>query len=344
MHLLSSNSYSGAENVAITIIRNLSKKYEMAYVSPEGPIANLLTREGIKYIPLREMSINQVRKAVRLWKPDIIHAHDFQASIVSTFMTPQQLIISHLHHNPKWLTKLNIRSFAYLVASLRIARILCVSPVVLNEYFFSNLIKNKSLIFPNAVDCQKIIQLSQIENWTELYDIAFVGRLAEQKDPLRFINIIGKLSKRVSNIKGVIIGHGKLFEACKQKIFDMGLEQNLFMLGFKQNPFPILKNTKVLVMPSKREGYGLVAVEAMALGKPVLATPVGGLANIVNSECGGLCDSDDDFIYRLEKILSDQVYLNTLSDNAYKRARELGNIDRYINELFNIYNKLLSDK
>ena len=64
LHWLSSNRYSGAENVAISIIRHLSNEYEFAYMSPAGPIERILLENGIKYFPLNKPSFDQVHKCV----------------------------------------------------------------------------------------------------------------------------------------------------------------------------------------------------------------------------------------------------------------------------------------
>lgn len=341
LHLLASNSYSGAENIVIDIIFNLGNKYEMAYASSYGDIANVLNQKKIKYIPLENFSVLDIKKVIEIWKPDIIHAHDFRASIMSSALFHSKKIISHLHNNPMWLSKLNILTVSYLIASLRIDKILCVSPAVLEEYVFSKIIKNKTIILPNAIDCKKVLQLAKRETWNNNYDIAFVGRLSEQKNPLRFIRIIKELSKRIPTIKAVMLGDGVLANDCREKILDMGLEKNITMLGFKENPFPILNNAKLLIVTSKWEGYGLVAVEALALGKPVLSTPVGGLKNIVNNLCGHLCKLDEDFVNEAERLLTNESYYKNLSDNATKRAQDLGNVEVYMQNLSYIYDSVI---
>ena len=72
LHLLASNSYSGAENVACTIIENLSGEYDMVYCCPRGTIEENLGEKRIRFLPLKKLSFFEVNRAIREYKPDII--------------------------------------------------------------------------------------------------------------------------------------------------------------------------------------------------------------------------------------------------------------------------------
>ena len=82
IHVLNSNRYSGAENVAITIIKELNNEMDCLYACPRGPIEEILKKENIKYIPIKKLSIREINKVIKEYNPDIIHAHDFRASII----------------------------------------------------------------------------------------------------------------------------------------------------------------------------------------------------------------------------------------------------------------------
>ena len=157
-----------------------------------------------------------------------------------------------------------------------------------------------------------------------------------QKDPLRFIEIISKIINDYK-INVAMIGDGTLREQCEQKIKEKNLSEFIKMYGFIENPYPIMANSKILCMTSKYEGFGLVAVEALTLGLPVVATNVGGLPKIVDSKCGMLCEDDKSFQEELYRLLNDVNYYNKKSENAIKKSKKLENISAYIDNLFNIY-------
>lgn len=340
LHILSSNEYSGAENVAITIIEEMNKKsINCIYASPKGPIQQKLETENIEFVPIEKLNIKEIRKIYKKYKPDIIHAHDFTTSVLTSFSGLNCKIISHLHHNGDWIKKINLKSIIYLISSIKYKKIILVSNAIFEEYIFSKFIKNKIEILGNPINCNEIIKkATENEKLNEKFDLIFVGRLEYEKDPLRFIDIVEKTCTK-TNIKTAIIGDGSLKEECKKKIELLNLSNNIKMLGFLNNPYSILKNAKILCITSRWEGFGLVAVEALTLGKPVVANNVGGLPQIVDDTCGKLCNNNDEFCEEIIHLINNSEYYNQKSKGAVDKAKQLDNTDLYMNKLFDIYRK-----
>lgn len=107
--------------------------------------------------------------------------------------------------------------------------------------------------------------------------------------------------------------------------------------GFQENPYGLLKNSKVLCIPSKWEGFGLVAIEAMSLGKPVVASNVGGLKNIINDECGFVGDTQEGLEKALYELLTDENIYTKKSNSALKRVKLYDNVNAYCKQLLDIY-------
>lgn len=333
LHLLSSDKYSGAENVVVSIIDILKDDYEFVYVSPQGPIEDVLKDKKIKYIPLK----NNLNKIISDWKPDILHAHDFRASLKISFIPFQGMKISHLHQNPMWIRRPNLKTLSYLISSINYNKIIAVSPQIYEELFLSKYIKKKTVDLPNFVDVKNVVKAAEANNYEKSYDIAFIGRLTEVKDPLRFIELVSEIKKLKTDISAVMIGDGDLYNECVEKIDHLKLNNVIDLKGFLTNPFSILKNSKVLVITSKWEGFGLVAVEAMALAKPVFATPVGGLKTIINNQCGKLCKSDKDFVSAILDSLEKDEYYSKISYCAVENASIYSDKTKWIETLKDIY-------
>lgn len=341
LHVLNSSSFSGAENVAITIIKQLEKdsNYECYYVSPKGPIEERLREEKIKYIPIEKLCNKELKRVVKEYKPDIIHAHDFRASIMSALIESKGIkIISHIHNNPIWIRKVNIYSMLYLMCSNKFNKILLVSKAIKDEYIFKKFIKNKCIVVGNVINENDVIEKAQKEENKNKYDICFNGRLTEQKNPLRFIKIISKI--KIPDVKVIMIGNGHLREKCEKLIKEKKLENSIMLAGFLENPYLMMNQSKILCMTSDWEGYGLVAVEALTLGKPVVATNVGGIPSIIDESCGKICDDDGDFIEEIEKLLSDEKYYEIKSKNTKTKLKKINNLPQYIKNLKEIYNKV----
>ncbi len=341
LHILNTNSYSGAENVAITIINHFKKSnsdYRLVYVSLDGPIRSVLKNNGIEFEPIRKVCIKEIRRVVKKYKPAAIHAHDFTASIVSAFSTFKTPVISHVHNNSPWIKKLGLYSIVYGISCIRYKKILGVSPAVFDEYVFGKCFKNKELVMANPIDLEKIRLAAKTATINDGYDVVFLGRLVEPKNPLLFLDIIRELSK-IQEISACMIGDGELRSEVEKKISEYNLEDKITLVGFIENPHGILNKSKILCLPSKWEGFGLVAVEALSLGKPVVASPVGGILTIIKGSEGCLCNTKQEFVEALKNLLQNKQAYELASTKAFERANEMDNVKTYIETLEGVYNE-----
>ena len=105
-----------------------------------------------------------------------------------------------------------------------------------------------------------------------------VGSFTPQKNHLKLLEAIALLP---DNYKILLAGEGPMQGAIKRKTLSLGIDERVFFLGFCRNIANIMHAVDILVIPSIWEGFGLVAVEAMACGLPIAASNVPGLAEIV---------------------------------------------------------------
>ncbi len=344
LHILKSNSYSGAENVVATIIDSFEShklNSEFVYVSPDGPIRDVLNEKNIKFEPLKSLAISEIKRVIKKYNPDIIHAHDFSSSVICSVSCGKIPVVSHLHNNCPWLKKPCLKSIVYFISCFKYKHIIGVSDSVFEEYIFGKVIAKKTLVAGNPIDTKKVVELAGKSVSKECYDICFLGRLTEQKDPLRFVEFIKVLSNTV-NVTAVMIGDGELRHDLENKIRSLKLEDKITIKGFLSNPYSLLKNTRVLCIPSKWEGFGLVAVEALSLGIPVVASNVGGLPGIITEKCGKICNTDNDFLDFMKDILTKKELWEKYSKGAIQRATELDNVEDYCVKLDEVYKQLLT--
>ena len=126
--------------------------------------------------------------------------------------------------------------------------------------------------------------------------ILTVGNLVDVKGHKYLIEAMGHITKHRSDVMCVIVGSGKLETQLRKKITDMNLEDHVRLIGSKpHNEIPVWMNAcDVFVLPSLNESFGVVIVEAMACGKPVVASAVGGITEIItNNSLGVLCKPED---------------------------------------------------
>ena len=102
LHILNTGSFSGAENVVISMINAFRKydpqQYKFVYVSLEGSIRERLKQEHIKYEAIEKVSRREIQRVIHKYHPSIIHAHDFTASIICASVAGKIPVISHIHN------------------------------------------------------------------------------------------------------------------------------------------------------------------------------------------------------------------------------------------------------
>lgn len=346
LHVLNTGGYSGAENVVIQIITSLTERcpgVRFVYVSPDGYIRQVLAEKQIGFEPVKKTNVRELRRVIRKYHPAFIHAHDFTASIVAAVAAGRVPVISHIHNNSPWIGKVCPRSVAYGLSCRKYTRMLGVSPSVFEEFVYGKRFADKETVIGNPVDTRAILRLAEAEAaQTDRagYDIVALGRMTEQKAPLRFVSIISRLvNDKGMKITAAMVGDGELRGEVMAKIAEDGLGDVITLTGFMKNPYGLLRRSKVLCMTSAWEGFGLAAVEALALGKPVAATPVGGLPTIITPEGkeGRLCTADEEFVSYLSTLLTDPKQYRAASAAALARAAALDNTEQYYRTLAEIY-------
>lgn len=103
--IVNSNIYSGLEKVTAEIMNYLDDKYEFVYVTKNGPVVDRIKEMNLDYYLVEDISVKNIKKFIKEWKPDIIHAHDFKASTIVAICGFKNFI-AHLHNNPLWIKKI----------------------------------------------------------------------------------------------------------------------------------------------------------------------------------------------------------------------------------------------
>lgn len=340
LHLLKSNKYSGAENVVLTIM-DICSDDEMIYASPEGSIHKVVEERGHRFYPLPELSIREVKNAIRAVHPDIVHAHDFSMASLAAWSAGDIPVIAHLHNNPPWLKRICPKSIAFALALPHIRQVVSVSKAIENEYVFRALMKNKNAVLGNVVNIETVHRKAEEPCDCTQVDLVFLGRMNEPKCPLLFCQIVELIKSEHPSITARMIGDGDLMPQVQEYIRSHALECTIELVGFQSNPYPYLNTGKIMVMPSAWEGFGLVAVEAMCLGKPVVCSGAGGLADIVDENCGAKCERIEEYCRTIIELLQIEKTYIKMSENAKNRSKRYANMSEYKTVIKSVYNKAL---
>lgn len=335
--IMSTNAFSGAEAVNFRIIENLRNKYDFYWVSRKGPINQLLNEKKIKWIEISKLSQKEIKRVVKQYNPDILHATDFRASVVCSLANTGKYLISHIHNNSPWIKYPGINSIIFLYSGMKTDRILTVSKSIEKEYIFTPFLKSKMECIGNPISRKEILSKINKENKNKIYDICCVARITEQKRPELFLQIISEIKKQYPRIKSVWVGDGELKNRIIKLSKKLNLDKNIDFVGYLKDPYDYMQMSKIFMLTSAWEGYGLAAYEALSLGLPCVVSKVGGLPSIVDDSCGALCVRKKDFIDNAIKLLNSEVYYLNKKEKSIRRSIALENITKYMQQIDMLY-------
>jgi glycosyltransferase involved in cell wall biosynthesis len=137
--------------------------------------------------------------------------------------------------------------------------------------------------------------------------VSFVGKFTDFKGIDVLLRAAARYERTIPGIRTILVGHGQLYAEMGRLASDLGL-QNVHFAGHQPQPMVarVYNAADVSVVPSRVEPFGLVAVEALACGTPVVATDKGGLPDFINERVGTLVPVDDD-VALSEAIIAEVV-------------------------------------
>lgn len=355
----------GAERVLLAVADKLSRSAKVLIAAPaEGPLvealsANPLVEVVIVPLPVIAKKPSAILNYVLRTPPAllrllmIIRAHSIDvvyANTLRNFISPlaarlaRVCCIWHMHEK-NW-------SGPAGRAAARVAS-LCADSVIFNSLFvrdsftrFFPRLAAKSRLIYNGVDVENLNRLAQADDgagrrlgagggsgWPL---VGFFGRLVEQKRPLEFVEMAGRVARSVPDCRFVMVGGGRLKTRILKRAASLGIDGKLDVLDFATNPYPLMKACAVVVVPSVDEGYSLVTAEAMALERPTVCARSGALPELVDeSSTGFLYPSGDTsaLAERVIHLLRNPDLGRTLGEAGGSRIRALFSLERQLREI-----------
>jgi glycosyltransferase involved in cell wall biosynthesis len=173
--------------------------------------------------------------------------------------------------------------------------------------------------------------------------ILSVGELNKNKNHETIIKAVAKLKN--PNIYYVICGMGSLDNYLKNLARELGLDKKVKLLGFRKDIVEICKASDIFAFPSKREGLGLAALEAMSTGLPIITSSVHGIVDYsIDGETGFSCSPTDvdGFAKAIEKMTKNEDMRSIMCRNNILNVKKY-DVEYVKNDILNIYNKVIND-
>lgn len=216
----------------------------------------------------------------------------------------------------------------------KIDKIVAITPDVSKTFNDIYEKQDKTEIIENLIIPEEIIEKSKekIEDFDKSkINLISVGRIAQMKAYPRLVKQMAKLQNEglLKDVVLYIVGDGEEEAEVNKIIKDNKLENNVKLLGYKENPYPYIAQADILLLSSYYEGLGLVLVEANILGVPCFATRFANVDNTLdNGKYGLVVENSESGIYNgLKSILENKEIINNYKQNLlnykYKKDNEI---------------------
>lgn len=195
----------------------------------------------------------------------------------------------------------------------------------------------------NGYDFQNIHtkSLEDVNIKFEEDSLIYLGRIEESKGIKRLLEVVKNVVEKIPDKKLYLLGKGNLEEYVTRFIIDNNLENNVVMLGYVENPYPYINKASYVVLLSEAEGFPTVLVEALALGKGFISTPVGGTNELYNNQkCGFVSDDNEEISNYLIEELSKKKEDRFINSEVCKKYVDKYSLDKQIASIKKIINEL----
>lgn len=315
----------GIKKHVLQLIKHFKqKKHQVTLISPpDNSLYQNVSKEGGEYYSIflsnKKVSfakdILTIKSIINKTKPDLIHLHGYKAGVVGRLaLLPSNNIptIVTLHNFLTYpgASSPHIKLYQLLekrILSLRTTKYIAVSNAL--EKDFSRRCKiseDKITVIYNGInldDYEKAKPIQHIKNLGHPL-IGTAVRLTSQKGIEELIEAAPLVLDKFPNGLILVAGEGPLKEQILQRLKLMNLENRVLLLGFYDNMPGFLTSLDVFVLPSRTEGLGIILLEALACGTPIIATQVGGVPEIISPGINGLLVPPQDPIGLAQGVIS----------------------------------------
>jgi len=365
IHLVEELTIGGLEKILTSIVLNLDKKkYNVSVwcLREGGFFANKLAKEGIDFKILHistsrnPLSIYKLYKLLKSRKFDIIHTHAYSAGTIgrmSAFLAGVPVIISHNHSVYDYYNRRY--HFVEWFLSLITDRVVCVSDIANRFANETQRINARKLItIHNGIDSEYTVLEKRTSGLRKELGIPVdhsvictIAHLEEHKGVKYLLESASLLLQSRNDVSFLVVGEGRLKEKLKILCADLKIEENVVFAGERGDIPEILSLTDIFVLPSLREGLPLTILEAMACGKPVIATNVGGIPEVVKDGVSGILISPKDpeaLHSAINELLGDREKLKKMGHNGKRVYSESFDSKTMIGKIEDLYDSLMCEK
>ena len=348
----------GAQSYVAALLPALAERYDVTLAAyGEGPLREAAARSGARFVPLRNVrrpinplrdlaGLIELRRLMRRERPHVVHANSSKAGVLGRVAAATTGVPIRFFTVHRWafsaysgLASLLYRFADRTMASLTTVTI-CVSERELADGLQAGTCSaERSVVIHNAVDLAAAPR-SRHDRATPR--LIAVGRLKAPKDFLTLIRALAGLSNQ--GYEALIVGDGPDRTAVEAEIRRLGVEDRVQLAGERSDVPELLAASDVFVLSSRSEGLPVSVLEAMAAELPVVASGVGGLAELVDDGATGILVPPGDepaLAQALERMVEDSELRQRFGAAGRARAESSFDLSAFQRAHLELYDRQL---
>ncbi|MBP1696340.1 MAG: glycosyl transferase, family [Deltaproteobacteria bacterium] len=365
LHLISSVGLFGAERVAVELSKSLKKTYHCEPIlgiirnayNPHEEISEEADRNDIPYALFACRSqldlklVFTVRKFIKTNGVDIIHCHGYKSNFYGLLASKGRVPSVTTNHN--WLTAhWKLKTYCFL-DSLWIRffdRIVAVSNEVKKDMLKYKIPEEKIRVIDNGISLdrfEKRVETTKLKTQLGLGEktrvIGTIGSLVIEKGHIYLLEAARQILDVVKDLKFLIVGDGPLRKALEEKSEELGIKKDVIFMGQRKDVPELLTVMDIFVLPSIKEGLPVALLEAMAAKRPIVATRVGAIPRVIESEDIGILVEPKDISglrEALAGLIDDPGRMNLLARGGFDRVSMDFSSDGMCKHYLKLYNEI----
>jgi len=374
LHIEGDSKFGGD---SIVVLRLSQKAKELGWkvdvLTTDQIFKEVLMANGIGVIDLDVIwrNINPVRDLWGLYKLyrflrrseyEIVQTHTSKAGFVGRLAAKLAgiPIILHTVHGFAFHEESRPLTLWFYATLERIASHWCDKIVTVSKFHRNWALKlgigneEKILAIPNGIPEERVVPKRSKEeirkelNLTKEIVILSIGRLAPQKGLEYLIKSIPILFTKIKkSFKVLLVGEGPLENYLKNLVKTLGIEQYVKFVGFRNDIGNLLSISDIVVLPSLWEGLSIALLEAVAAGKPIITTTIGGNLEVVKNEESALLvppKSPVSIAEAIIRLIDNRDLAIKLGDQARKTYQDIYTEEKMLNKYIELYFSLLRIK
>lgn len=306
-------------------------------------------------------SIGKIRKLIQTYAPDIVYAHSSKAGAIARIADIG--LKNHCIYNPHgWAfnmrcseKKRTIYTVIEKMAAPFCDKIVCISEAEKQSALEKRICKEEKLqVILNGVDieayknsvCGKI-KRKDLNIPDDALVIGMVGRISPQKAPDVFVRMAELVKEQISNAHFIIVGNGEQEEELRKYAADNGFPDRLHITGWVDNPMSYVELFDVACLLSRWEGFGLALPEYMMAEKPIVASRVDAIPDIITDRKNGLlveAENENQACEAVVEIITNIKLKNEMVKQGLKDVNDKYNVKRVAEEHQQVFERLLEKK